>query len=572
MVFGAAVAAAVSFYVGVVVSRGNTDAAARVAASKALGAESTWCEPPVQIETKDVSPSVILLTIAGSCTLVVYVAKTNRETGKLSEIASPSASGSDLEPQDKAQPWDPLALAGQSEDCESAAALELIRAAEIRHGHHCLATYSQGKSLIGLASTRSPACSTASGEGDAWDAGRADSLQASDTTESEEESESESEEESDEESDEEAAVEEEEEEELPGESPEVVAHQEAPEKDGDRHEKAKGEIREQDTESIEDQSDRAADDEAAAEEAVPLHEDEPCGRLVPRPLSDLDTLSSICERSRSDEERSEPEALKTEAALARGRVDSGWSSCCLRSGRRWSDENEDSTALVSPPSPVSSPSTKPPPPAPARPPGIFAVKQGPQMQMWSRQLSEESSMTFQSAATSSLMWTRVVSGESCVSMASQSFLPWNCAMSPETQESAPSDARWASKTYDCDPDDQDRTLRSIMQVLQDVDVGRIITVRRIKQLGFGSTAALRNHCAQFGAVDRVLVAHSRAQTRLRPASLGFIIMGDPEGTQAVLEAGSVQLISDLKVKFASFERQGGLEDDDHMQAEADDRE
>mmetsp|Transcript_99996 Transcript_99996/g.322313 ORF Transcript_99996/g.322313 Transcript_99996/m.322313 type:complete len:809 (-) Transcript_99996:144-2570(-) len=103
-------------------------------------------------------------------------------------------------------------------------------------------------------------------------------------------------------------------------------------------------------------------------------------------------------------------------------------------------------------------------------------------------------------------------------------------------------------------DDKDMTLRAIMQVLEEVDPKCVLQVRRIKHLGFGSMAVLREHMSQFGEVDRVLVSHSRAQTRVRPASLGFVIMCDPAGTLETLAHGLEQPIGGACIRLGAFER------------------
>jgi len=112
------------------------------------------------------------------------------------------------------------------------------------------------------------------------------------------------------------------------------------------------------------------------------------------------------------------------------------------------------------------------------------------------------------------------------------------------------------------------TLRAIMQTLEPVEAGRVLQVRRIKQLGFASTVALREHCSQFGGVEKVLVSHSRAQSRLRPASLGFIVMDDCEGATALLAAGLEQNVKEVLIRLGPFERQS--EGGDAAEQEADD--
>lgn len=102
--------------------------------------------------------------------------------------------------------------------------------------------------------------------------------------------------------------------------------------------------------------------------------------------------------------------------------------------------------------------------------------------------------------------------------------------------------------------ERDQTLRSIMKALEAVEPERILQVRRIKHLGFGSARTIRTHCTQYGQVEKVFVSHSRAQTRVRPASLGFVVMADVASTQAVLAAGLEQQVGGAPIRLGPFER------------------
>lgn len=106
------------------------------------------------------------------------------------------------------------------------------------------------------------------------------------------------------------------------------------------------------------------------------------------------------------------------------------------------------------------------------------------------------------------------------------------------------------------------TLRMHLQSLLDTDPGRVLLVRKINRLGFSSPDVLQAHYSWYGAVERVLVAHSRVKSctieqkayRLRPAGLGFVVMSRLEGAQAVLDAGKEQMINGVLVRVQKFER------------------
>jgi len=101
---------------------------------------------------------------------------------------------------------------------------------------------------------------------------------------------------------------------------------------------------------------------------------------------------------------------------------------------------------------------------------------------------------------------------------------------------------------------RDMTLQAIMQNLQEVDAAQVVIVRKIKHLGFNSAKALRRHYSTFGKVERVLVSYSHVQSRVRPASLGFIVMGDKETADKVLAAGSEQVVGTVPITVGPFKQ------------------
>ncbi|KAF4665140.1 hypothetical protein FOL47_004783 [Perkinsus chesapeaki] len=123
-----------------------------------------------------------------------------------------------------------------------------------------------------------------------------------------------------------------------------------------------------------------------------------------------------------------------------------------------------------------------------------------------------------------------------------------------------------------------KTLRTLLQELDTEDESCIFIVRRIHKFGFKSPVFLREYFEEYGEVRKVLVAHSRqvqpgpndtTRTRSRPASLGFVLMADPESVQRILADGPVHMVADVEITVHPFENrhpekesQDGFTDDD----------
>jgi len=108
---------------------------------------------------------------------------------------------------------------------------------------------------------------------------------------------------------------------------------------------------------------------------------------------------------------------------------------------------------------------------------------------------------------------------------------------------------------------QASSLQAVMQEIAEVDAGSVILVRKIKKMGFSSRRLLRDHFSQFGMVAKVLMAHSRLkgseQPRLRPASLGFVVMRSSAEAEHAFAAGSTQEVSGVSIDVLRFVRRGG---------------
>merc|ERR1712032_672074 len=79
--------------------------------------------------------------------------------------------------------------------------------------------------------------------------------------------------------------------------------------------------------------------------------------------------------------------------------------------------------------------------------------------------------------------------------------------------------------------------------------------------GFEAENVLREYFSVFGELERVLVVHSRVLSkcgnfvrRIRPASLGLLVMKDPRAVQAIHATGSERTICGINVVVGRFFR------------------
>lgn len=107
------------------------------------------------------------------------------------------------------------------------------------------------------------------------------------------------------------------------------------------------------------------------------------------------------------------------------------------------------------------------------------------------------------------------------------------------------------------------TLRMHLQSLQDEDPKNVLILRKINKLGFESPDLLERYFSEFGDVKRVLVAHSRvkpsnrrSRSRVRPAGLGFVVMGGRADIDAVLCLGEQQVVAGVPIQVQSYEQRG----------------
>jgi len=137
-----------------------------------------------------------------------------------------------------------------------------------------------------------------------------------------------------------------------------------------------------------------------------------------------------------------------------------------------------------------------------------------------------------------------------------------------------------------EPDGKEATLRAHLRDLQNVESDRIILIRKVNRLGFEAPKILEAHFAQYGTVERVLVAssivkaqHHRHPARTRPSGLGFMVMSKAEDAQVILKQGEEQTVQGIQICVRHFERrsanseaeveEGGSEEHTSTQPQAD---
>ncbi|KAF4668390.1 acyl-protein thioesterase [Perkinsus olseni] len=87
----------------------------------------------------------------------------------------------------------------------------------------------------------------------------------------------------------------------------------------------------------------------------------------------------------------------------------------------------------------------------------------------------------------------------------------------------------------------------VLHALSGVEEDRVFTVRRIQKLGFDSALKLREYFSMWGEVSNLLILHRQAKAssvsdgegsnsavRVRPPSVGFVVMEDPAVVRRIL--------------------------------------
>jgi hypothetical protein len=108
-------------------------------------------------------------------------------------------------------------------------------------------------------------------------------------------------------------------------------------------------------------------------------------------------------------------------------------------------------------------------------------------------------------------------------------------------------------------DNTENSLRTNLRKLAAIDTGRIMMVKKISKLGLNSPQILTDYFSKFGAVTEVYVTHAidkradRLKPRVRPASIGFIVMDTAEATSAALSLGTEQDVNGVMIFVGTYE-------------------
>jgi len=91
-----------------------------------------------------------------------------------------------------------------------------------------------------------------------------------------------------------------------------------------------------------------------------------------------------------------------------------------------------------------------------------------------------------------------------------------------------------------------------------LDPLRVVRVRKISRLGFGSSGLLREHFERWGPVEEVLLSGVEErpggpQQRLRPSGFGFVVMASADAAQRALSE-SAQQLAGVWIEVHGFER------------------
>jgi len=195
----------------------------------------------------------------------------------------------------------------------------------------------------------------------------------------------------------------------------------------------------------------------------------------------------------------------------------------------------------------------------------FAIKQIITAEIQRTQVQQQQEVLFQQLQ--SLLVAPAAAAEPCANLERP---PGLTGPEPEAKEANPMAAAWDPAERAMQPQrppaqQQLQTLSNSLQLLSNVDPGRLFIVRRISKLGFKAPSTLRQHFAAYGAVVRVLVAHSSVKTsgdaqchaRRRPSNLGFVQMQSAWAVQQILAAGEEHEVGGCAICVQRFERQAG---------------
>jgi hypothetical protein len=118
---------------------------------------------------------------------------------------------------------------------------------------------------------------------------------------------------------------------------------------------------------------------------------------------------------------------------------------------------------------------------------------------------------------------------------------------------------WQNRSPTGTRDDTENSLRTNLRKLAAIDTARIMMVKKISKLGLNSPKILTDYFSKFGTVTDVFVTHAidkradRLKPRVRPASIGFVVMDSPEAASAALSLGLEQDVNGVMVYVGTYE-------------------
>jgi hypothetical protein len=113
------------------------------------------------------------------------------------------------------------------------------------------------------------------------------------------------------------------------------------------------------------------------------------------------------------------------------------------------------------------------------------------------------------------------------------------------------------------PSSEPCKLSDVLAVLDSEREECIFIVRKISKLGFGAYDSIRSYFSVYGTVKRVLLLPSRgkADSRTRPASMGFVVMSNPYECVSVLSSSSHR-VANVDIHVEKFVRNTKVHVDD----------
>lgn len=103
------------------------------------------------------------------------------------------------------------------------------------------------------------------------------------------------------------------------------------------------------------------------------------------------------------------------------------------------------------------------------------------------------------------------------------------------------------------------SMSTFLRDLSMTDNARVLMVRKIAKLGFDAPSILQAYFSTFGDVERVMAGATKQsvktsqRTRLRPATVGFVVFDQPEQVEAALNHGSVHVVGGEPITVGRFQ-------------------